>query len=119
MKLTVHLGFLANIAEGDPNLTTHHIGASTAKRLCRDLTFYHWLGMRGFFFGFLSFLYLIGPSWLFAASVLVIIFSVLMLDYSTPFFAIKKKIKEEQVGEEAQNLINISAQSNYSSIISN
>ena len=82
MKMGVHLGFLMNVAVGDPVLIQRKIDTPEAKRLARDLTFYYWLGMRGFYFSFPVIIYLIGPSWLLGATLLLIFLLIFLMDYN-------------------------------------
>jgi hypothetical protein len=87
MKLSSHLGYLMNIANGDPELSQIHVEDEVC-RLIRDSTVYYWIGMRFFYLSFPVILYLIGPTWYLVSEILLCLIFIFQMDFKYDAFSV-------------------------------
>ena len=80
MKMAIHLGFLMNTTS-EVYINNHFNSVEEGKRMMRQLTIFFWCGMRGFYVSFPLTLYLVGPSYMLAGCIVIIISLIFFLDF--------------------------------------
>ena len=80
VRESINLGFTMNTTSQLYFTETFNTLAD-AKKQMRHLTIYFWLGMRGFYVSFPIVLYLIGPSWLLGATIILLLNLFFLMDF--------------------------------------